>query len=289
MLSQPARGLSTLNAVAQEGFGAFERIAGLLDTAPSIVDSPGAKPLAVASGAVSFRDVVFSYAGGTRALDGFSLEVPAGKTVALVGESGAGKSTVFNLLLRFYEPDAGAILIDGQRADAVTLASLRDNIAIVTQDAFLFNDTIAANIAMGRADAAREDIEAAAKAASADAFIRRLPNGYDTRAGEGGNALSGGERQRIAIARAFLKNAPILLLDEATSALDAESEAAIQAALTRLMKGRTTIVIAHRLSTIRAADIIAGVEKGRVIETGTADALLAKGGYFARVAGLQRA
>ncbi|HBS33959.1 MAG TPA: ABC transporter permease [Parvularcula sp.] len=289
MLSQPARGLSTLNAVAQEGFGAFERIAGLLDRAPSIVDRPGAAPLVLERGAVSFRDVVFSYDGGTRALDGFSLEVPAGKTVALVGESGAGKSTVFNLLLRLYEPDAGAILIDDRRIDAATLASLRENIAIVTQDAFLFNDTIAANIAMGRAGATRAEIEAAAIAASADAFIRKSPNGYETCVGEAGNALSGGERQRIAIARAFLKNAPILLLDEATSALDAESEAAIQGALARLMKGRTAIVIAHRLSTIRAADLIAAVDKGRVIEAGTADALLEKGGYFARVAGLQRA
>ena len=289
MLSQPARGLSTLNAVAQEGFGAFERIAGLLDRAPSIVDRPGAAPLVLERGAVSFRDVVFSYDGGTRALDGFSLEVPAGKTVALVGESGAGKSTVFNLLLRLYEPDAGAILIDDRGIDAATLASLRENIAIVTQDAFLFNDTIAANIAMGRAGATRAEIEAAAIAASADAFIRKSPNGYETCVGEAGNALSGGERQRIAIARAFLKNAPILLLDEATSALDAESEAAIQGALARLMKGRTAIVIAHRLSTIRAADLIAAVDKGRVIEAGTADALLEKGGYFARVAGLQRA
>ncbi len=288
MLSQPARGLSTLNAVAQEGLGAFERIAGLLDTRPSIIDLPGAKPLGAAAGAVSFRDVVFAYDEGKRALDGFSLEVPAGKTVALVGESGAGKSTVFNLLLRLYEPGAGAILIDGQRIDAVTLASLRDGVAIVTQDAFLFNDTIAANIAMGRQGATRADIEAAAKAAAADGFIRRFPQGYDTRVGDAGNALSGGERQRIAIARAFLKNAPILLLDEATSALDAESEAAVQGALGRLMKGRTTIVIAHRLSTIRAADLIAAVDKGRVTETGTPEALAAKGGYFARVEELQR-
>ncbi len=289
MLSQPARGLSTLNAVAQEGFGAFERIASLLDTAPEIRDPAGARPLAVTGGAVSFRDVVFAYEEGKRALDGFSLEVPAGRTVALVGESGAGKSTVFTLLLRLYEPDAGAILIDGQRIDAVTLASLRESVAVVSQDAFLFNDTVAANIAMGKPDASRGDIEAAAKAASADAFIRRLPNGYETRVGEAGNALSGGERQRIAIARAFLKNAPILLLDEATSALDAESEAAIQSALARLMKGRTTLVIAHRLSTIRAADLIAAVDKGRVIETGPHEALLAKGGYYARVSGLQRA
>ena len=289
MLSQPARGLSTLNAVAQEGFGAFERIAALLDTEPAIVDRPGAKRLAVAAGAISFRDVVFSYEEGKRALDGFSLDVPAGKTVAIVGESGAGKSTIFNLLLRLHEPDAGAILIDGQRLDAVTLASLRGAVAVVTQDAFLFNDTVAGNIAMGRPGAPQADIEAAASAANADAFIRRLPSGYDTRVGVGGNALSGGERQRIAIARAFLKDAPILLLDEATSALDAESEAAIQAALGRLIMNRTTLVIAHRLSTIRSADLIAAVDKGRVIETGTSEALLAKGGYFAKVAGLQRA
>jgi subfamily B ATP-binding cassette protein MsbA len=289
MLSQPARGLSTLNAVAQEGFGAFERIAALLDTAPTIADAAGAKPLAVTAGAVSFRDVVFSYAAGTRALDGFSLEVQAGKTVALVGESGAGKSTVFNLLLRLYEPEAGAILVDGQRLDAVTLASLRAGLALVSQDAFLFDDTVAANIAMGKPGAAQAEIEAAAAAAHADGFIRRLPEGYRTRVGEGGNALSGGERQRIAIARAFLKDAPILLLDEATSALDADSEGAIRAALARLMKGRTTLVIAHRLATIRAADMIAVVDKGRVIETGTHETLLARGGYYARVSALQRA
>ncbi|MDZ7629709.1 MAG: ABC transporter ATP-binding protein [Parvularculaceae bacterium] len=287
MLSQPARGLSTLNAVAQEGFGAFERIAGLLDTAPRIAG--GGETLRTGAGAVSFRDVIFSYDGAGRALDRLTLDVPGGKTVALVGESGAGKSTVFNLLLRLYDPEAGAILIDGQRIDAVSLASLRQSIALVSQDAFLFNDTIAANIAMGRPGASREEIEAAARAASADAFIRRLPNGYEALAGEGGGALSGGERQRIAIARAFLKDAPILLLDEATAALDAESEAAIQAALATLMKGRTTIVIAHRLSTIRAADLIVAIDRGRVAEAGTHEALTAKGGYYARVAGLQRA
>lgn len=289
MLSQPARGLSTLNAVAQEGFGAFERIAGLLDTAPRIADRPDARPLEVSAGAIAFRDVAFSYDGRERALDGVTLDMPAGKIAALVGESGAGKSTLFNLLLRLYEPQSGDILIDGQSVSAVTLESLRENIALVSQDAFLFNETIAANIAMGRRGAADADIIAAAEAAAADAFIRRLPKGYDTLAGEGGNALSGGERQRIAIARAFLKNAPILLLDEATSALDAESEAAIQAALARLMKGRTTIVIAHRLSTIRASDLIVAVDRGRVIEAGTHEALLAKGGYYAKVSGLQRA
>jgi subfamily B ATP-binding cassette protein MsbA len=289
MLSQPARGLSTLNAVAQEGFGAFERIAGLLDTAPRIMDRPDASPLTPGSGAIAFQDVRFSYDGAKSALDGFTLDVPPGKTVALVGESGAGKSTIFNLLLRLYEPQSGKILIDGGSIAGVTLESLRNSIALVSQDAFLFNETIAENIAVGRKGAGDADIIAAAEAAAADAFIRRLPKGYETLAGDGGNALSGGERQRIAIARAFLKNAPILLLDEATSALDAESEAAIQSALARLMKGRTTLVIAHRLSTIRASDLIVAVDQGRVIESGTHEALLARGGYYAKVLRLQQA
>ena len=289
MLSQPARGLSTLNAVAQEGFGAFERIAGLLDTAPRIIDRPDARPLAAGPGAIAFQDVWFSYDGAKSALDGFTLDVPPGKTVALVGESGAGKSTIFNLLLRLYEPRSGEILIDGRSIAGATLESLRDSIALVSQDAFLFNETIAENIAVGRKGAGDADIIAAAEAAAADAFIRRLPKGYETLAGDGGNALSGGERQRIAIARAFLKNAPILLLDEATSALDAESEAAIQTAIARLMKGRTTLVIAHRLSTIRASDLIVAVDKGRVIETGTHETLLARGGYYAKVLRLQQA
>ncbi len=289
MLSQPARGLSTLNAVAQEGFGAFERIAALLDTRPSIVDVPGAKPLAVTGGAISVQNVSFSYDGEKPALDGFSLEVPAGKTVALVGESGAGKSTVFNLLLRLYEPDSGEIQIDGQPIGGMTLHSLRNAMALVSQDAFLFNDTIAANIGVGRRGAANEEIRAAAEAAAADGFIKRLPRGYETPVGEAGNALSGGERQRIAIARAFLKDAPILLLDEATSALDAESEAAIKIALARLMKGRTTVVIAHRLSTIRAADLIAVIDRGKVIEVGAHETLVARNGYYARVSRLQQA
>ncbi len=287
MLSQPARGLSTLNAVAQEGFGAFERMLALIDAAPTITDAQDAKDKAVSAGAVSFRDVSFSYDGTNAALQGFSLEVPAGKTVALVGESGAGKSTVFNLLTRLYEPQSGTISIDDQNIDTVRLKSLRDAIAVVSQETILFDDTVAANIALGRPGASRADIADAAKAAAADAFIAALPNGYDTTVGESGGNLSGGQRQRIAIARAFLKNAPILLLDEATSALDAESESLIQEALARLTKGRTTIVIAHRLSTIRAADMIVAMDKGRVIETGAHDAMLAKGGYYARVAKLQ--
>jgi len=289
MLSQPARGLSTLNAVAQEGFGALEEMLHLIDLTPTIVDRPGAKPLEAARGAISFRDVAFSYDGAKPALDGFSLDIPAGATVALVGESGAGKSTVFNLLLRLYEPDAGAILIDGVDIGALTLNSLRDRIAVVAQEGFLFNDTVAANIGFGRLGATRAEIIEAAKAAAADDFIQALPGGYDAIVGESGANLSGGQRQRIAIARAFLKNAPILLLDEATSALDAESEKAIQDALARLSKGRTTIIIAHRLATIRKADMIVAVEKGRVVESGRHDALLAKGGYYSKVSRLQGA
>ena len=289
MLSQPARGLSTLNAVAQEGFGAFERMLALIDTAPTIADRPDARTLAVKAGAVAFRDVSFSYDGADAALNAFSLDVPAGRTVALVGESGAGKSTVFTLLARLYAPQRGVIEIDGENIAEMTLASLRASLALVSQDGVLFNDTVAANIGFGRLGAGQGDIVAAAQAAAADDFIRSLPNGYETRVGEAGGNLSGGQRQRIAIARAFLKNAPILLLDEATSALDAQSEAAIQQALARLAKGRTTIVIAHRLSTIRGADIIVAMEKGRVVEAGRHEELLARGGYYARVARLQAA
>ncbi|MEX0646078.1 MAG: ABC transporter ATP-binding protein, partial [Parvularculaceae bacterium] len=257
LLSQPARGLSTLNAVLQEGFGAFERMIELIDAKPTISDRPNAVPLAVTKGGVSFRGVDFSYSSQAPALKGFSLDVPGGKMLAVVGESGAGKSTVFNLLARFYEPDRGEILIDGVNIAAATLASLRANIAIVSQETILFDDTIRANIAFGDSSAGDSRIFEAARAAAIDDFIQSLPRGLDTQVGEAGGDLSGGQRQRIALARAFLKDAPILLLDEATSALDAESEAKVQGALERLMKGRTTIIIAHRLSTVRAADIIA--------------------------------
>lgn len=287
LLSQPARGLGSLNAVMQEGFGAFERILSLIDTAPAIVDAPGAPPLRVSAGAVAFSNVEFRYGPGAPALNGFSLVVPAGATVALVGESGAGKSTVFNLLARLYEVERGAISIDGQDISGVTIKSLRQSMALVTQETILFDDTIRANIAFGRPQASEAEIVAAAAAAAIDDFIAGLPNGYDTNVGEAGANLSGGQRQRIALARAFLKDAPILLLDEATSALDAESEAKVQAALERLAKGRTTIVIAHRLATVRNADLIAVMENGRVIETGTHDVLIAKSGVYARLSALQ--
>lgn len=287
LLSQPARGLSSLNAALQEGLGAFERMLDMIDRAPTVVDAIEAPPLAVTKGAVSFREVFFSYAPGAAALDGFSLDVPAGATVALVGESGAGKSTVFHLLPRLYDVGGGQIVIDAQNIAGVTLASLRKAIAVVSQEAILFNDTMRANIAFGRPGAAESEIVEAAKAAAIDDFIRSLPEGYDSVVGEGGANLSGGQRQRIALARAFLKNAPILLLDEATSALDAESEAKVQEAIARLTKGRTTLVIAHRLATVVSADLIAVMDRGRVVELGTHETLLDKGGLYARLAALQ--
>ncbi|MEQ8936054.1 MAG: ABC transporter ATP-binding protein, partial [Amphiplicatus sp.] len=287
LLSQPARGLSSLNAALQEGLAAFERMLDMIDRAPSVVDAIEAPPLAVTKGAVSFREVFFSYVPGAAALDGFSLDIPAGATVALVGESGAGKSTVFHLLPRLYDVDAGSIVIDGQNIAGVTLASLRKAISVVSQEAILFNDTMRANIAFGRPGAGESEIVEAAKAAAIDDFIRSLPEGYDAVVGEGGGNLSGGQRQRIALARAFLKDAPILLLDEATSALDAESEAKVQEAIARLTNGRTTLVIAHRLATVVSADLIAVMDKGRVAELGAHRALLEKGGLYARLAALQ--
>jgi subfamily B ATP-binding cassette protein MsbA len=227
--------------------------------------------------------VRFAYHPGQPTLETVGFDVPAGKKIALVGPSGAGKSTLFNLLLRFYEPDSGKIEIDGQDIATVTLSSLRAAMALVTQEAFLFDESIRANIAFGRAGASEDAIVDAAKAAAAHDFIAALPNGYDTRVGEGGLRLSGGQRQRIAIARAMLRDAPILLLDEATSALDTENERQVQDALKRLMKGRTTIVIAHRLTTVLDADVIYVLDGGRVVESGAHGELIARGGLYARL------
>ena len=229
----------------------------------------------------------FSYDGETPVLKDINLEVKAGETVALVGRSGGGKSTILNLVPRFYEISAGEILIDHAPARDVTLESLRDNIGLVTQETLLFNDTIRANIAYGRLDATQEEIEQAARNAAAHDFIAELPDGYDTMVGEHGLRLSGGQRQRVAIARAMLKNAPILLLDEATSALDTESEQIVQEALGRLMQGRTTIVIAHRLSTVMHADRIYVLDKGRIVEVGKHSELVAKGGLYAQLSKIQ--
>ena len=284
---QPVKTLAGINASLQEGMAAAQRIFDILDTEPTITDAPNAKPLAIKGGEIRFRDVQFSYANGAVALRGVSLTVPAGKRVALVGSSGAGKSTILNLVPRFHDATAGNITIDGQPLREVTVASVRGAIALVSQEITLFDDTIKANIAYGRVGAADAEIVAAAKAAAADEFIRRLPQGYDTLVGEHGVKLSGGQRQRIAIARAMLKDAPILLLDEATSSLDTESERHVQAALDTLMLGRTTVVIAHRLSTVTGADLIYVIDGGRVVEHGTHAELLRQQGVYARLYALQ--
>ena len=289
MLSQPARGLGTLHAIMQEGFGAFERMLGLIDARPTITTRPGAPDLAQGPGAIRFEGVGFSYHKDATALEEVSLDIPAGKTVALVGESGAGKSSLMNLLPRLYEPTSGRILIDGHDIAEVSLRSLRARIALVSQDAVVFDMSALENIAFGRPGASRAEIVTAAEAAAANEFISVMADGYDTPLGEGGAGLSGGQRQRIALARAFLKDAPILLLDEPTSALDAESEAKIQEALKRLTAGRTTLVIAHRLSTVKDADLIVVMDRGRIIETGTHDELMERKGAYAKQASLQLA
>ena len=284
---QPMKSLAGLNASMQEGLAAAQRIFTVLDIEPAIRDKPGAAILAVSGGEIRFDRVEFAYANGNVALKNISLTVPAGKRVALVGSSGAGKSTVLNLVPRFYDVASGRITVDGQDLRDVTLASLRAAIALVSQEVTLFDDTVKANIAYGRFDASDADIFAAAKAAAADEFIRGLPQGYDTAVGEHGVKLSGGQRQRIAIARAMLKNAPVLLLDEATSSLDAESERQVQSALNALMQNRTSVVIAHRLSTVIGADLIYVMEGGRVVEQGTHAELLRREGVYARLYALQ--
>ena len=289
MLSQPARGLGTLHVIMQEGFGAFERMLGLIDARPTITTRPGAPDLALGPGAIRFEGVGFAYHKDATALEEVSLDIPAGKTVALVGESGAGKSSLMNLLPRLYEPTSGRILIDGHDIAEVSLRSLRARIALVSQDAVVFDMSALENIAFGRPGASRAEIVTAAEAAAANEFISVMADGYDTPLGEGGAGLSGGQRQRIALARAFLKDAPILLLDEPTSALDAESEAKIQEALKRLTAGRTTLVIAHRLSTVKDADLIVVMDRGRIIETGTHDELMERKGAYAKQASLQLA
>ena len=283
MAYQPIKSLANLNSAMQGGLGAAERIFAMLDHAPDIADKVDAQELTVRNGEISFRDVQFDYADGTSAINGVSFEVPAGSVVALVGASGSGKSTLLNLIPRFFDISGGSVQFDGQDVRDTTLVSLRNAVALVTQDATLFDDTVRANIAYGRMTATEDEIRAAARAAAADNFIESLKDGYDTMTGEDGTRLSGGQRQRIAIARAMLKNAPVLLLDEATSALDSESERKVQDDLRTLMKGRTTLVVAHRLSTIIDADIIHVLDKGRIIESGSHDELLARGEAYARL------
>ncbi|MDR2417221.1 MAG: ABC transporter ATP-binding protein/permease [Holosporales bacterium] len=280
---RPLKSLLNLNATMQEGLAAAQRLYAILATRPRVIDRVGAKDLVTSKGRVIFESVRFSYREGTEALSDVSFVVEPGRKVALVGASGAGKSTLLSLLLRFYDPAHGRILIDGQDIAHVTQASLRRALSLVSQDISLFDDTVRANIAYGSPQASFETIQKAAKASAAHEFIQELPQGYDTPIGENGVTLSGGQRQRLSIARAMLKNAPILLLDEATSALDGASEQKVQQAINYLTKGRTTLMIAHRLSTILDADEIFVLDRGTLVERGKHEDLLTRRGMYAHL------
>jgi ATP-binding cassette, subfamily B, bacterial len=288
-LFAPLDALVHAASAATQAAGGVHRIIELLQEPEDVVDAPGATPL-VLNGppSIHFQDVTFAYRDSDPALVAIDLLIPAGATVALVGASGAGKSTLAALILRVADPSHGRVLIDGADARALTLRSLREQVAILLQDTYLFPVPVRENIAYGRPDATTEQIEAAARAAGAHEFVARLPDGYDTMVGPRGATLSGGERQRIGIARALLKDAPILILDEPTSALDAETEANLLSALELLRRGRTTLIISHRLSTIWNADRILVLERGSVVEEGTHAELLARGGPYARMHEVQR-
>ncbi|MDR3631842.1 MAG: lipid A export permease/ATP-binding protein MsbA [Desulfocapsaceae bacterium] len=277
---EPVKSVSEMNSTVQQGMAAATRVFSLLDVEPEIADLPGATELGPFCKAIEFKKLSFSYDAKNTVLTDINLTIPAGQVLAVVGPSGGGKTTLSNLIPRFLKVEAGAILIDGQDITSVTLRSLRSQIAMVTQQTILFNDTVRNNIAYGDLNRSEQEIMAAAEAAHALSFINELPDGFDTVIGEGGSRLSGGERQRITIARALLKNAPILILDEATSALDTESEREVQKALENLMKNRTTLVIAHRLSTIKNANRIIVVKNGSIVEEGTHDELIALDGEY---------
>jgi subfamily B ATP-binding cassette protein MsbA len=286
LLYDPFKGLTKTNNVVQQGLAAAGRIFEMLDEPSDVVERPGAATLGGFADAIRFENVSFRYEAEP-VLREIRLEIRRGEAVALVGRSGGGKSTLADLIPRFYDVTSGRLTIDGYDVRDLTLRSLRGQIALVTQFTFLFNDSVRNNIAYGDVGTSMERIEAAARAANAHGFIAELPNGYDTVIGELGVKLSGGQRQRLAIARALLKNAPILILDEATSALDNESERLVQEAIERLMAGRTTLVIAHRLSTIRHADRIAVLDRGRIVEEGTHEDLIARSGEYRRLYDLQ--
>jgi ATP-binding cassette subfamily B protein len=289
MAYEPARRLGRLQVRMAQACIGVQMMFDLIDTKPALTDRPGAKDLAVPGGEIRFDGVTFGYVQDEPVLKNLSLTAAAGKTTALVGLSGSGKTTMMNLILRFWDPWSGKVEVDGQDIAAVRLASLRDKIALVSQDVFLFQGTIRDNIRAGREGATDAEVIAAAKAAYAHHFIEALPGGYETPVGELGAQLSGGQRQRVSIARAFLKNAPIILLDEPTSALDSESEQAIQRALAQLTERRTTLVIAHRLATVLNADCIHVLEHGQVVESGTHAQLLRNDGLYARLYEIQYA
>ena len=284
LFTTPLENILNFTETFQKAFAGFARFVEVLRTRPDVRDAANAKPLVVSEGAISYRNVCFAYPDEPEApvIRDLCLDVAPGKTVALVGPSGGGKSTTCALLPRFYDVDAGSILIDGQDVRSVTQKSLREAIGLVQQDVYLFDGTIAENIAYGKPNATADEIALAAQRARVDEFALQMPYGYETQVGERGTRLSGGQKQRIAIARVFLKDPSILILDEATSALDNESELAVQESLADLAKGRTTLVIAHRLSTIRDADEIVTMEDGQVVERGTHDDLLARNGTYAR-------
>ncbi len=277
---QPLKQIASLQNALTEGMIAARRVFAILDSTRFVSESDGARDLVVREGAIRFEGVDFSYDGAVPVLRDLTVEIPAGTRVALVGPSGSGKSTFLNLLLRFYDPERGRILIDGQDLRDATLASVRHASALLTQDPVLFDDTVAANIRYGSPHADAAAISAAARAADAEEFILALPQGYDTRVGEAGGLLSGGQKQRVAFARAMLRGAPILLLDEPTSALDAQAEAKVQRTLDTLFEGRTVVMIAHRLSTVKKADLILVFDKGRIVEQGDHETLLARGGLY---------
>ena len=279
----PAAALAGIQVQIVSALAVFERIFEYLDMTPEEYDPPGAIALPEVAGDIAFEEVVFSYDGTRNVLDGISFHVRPGEVAAFVGPSGAGKTTITSLVPRFYDPQEGRVLVDGHDLRGVTLESLRRNIGIVTQETYLFHDTVAANLRYGKPDATDAELEAAARAANIADFIASLPLRYETVVGERGHKLSGGERQRLAIARVLLKDPRILILDEATSSLDYENEAAIQKALEVAMRGRTSLVIAHRLSTVLAADIIFVVDNGRIVEQGRHATLLARGGLYSRL------
>jgi len=287
MLYRPVRKLGKMHNVFQEAMAATERVFEVLDTEPDVKDRPGAVRFPGLRECIEFRRVYFQYDGSEAVLKNINLRIDRGQTVALVGLSGAGKSTLVDLIPRFYDVSSGAIFIDGVDVRDIQLRSLREKIGIVTQETILFNDTVANNIAYGRRDASRKEIEEAARLAYAHQFIVELPEGYDTVIGERGAKLSGGQRKRLAIARALLKNPDILILDEATAELDSESEELVQQALQNLMAGRTTIAIAHRLSTIYQADKIVVIDNGQIVQTGRHEELIKQEGIYRRLYNLQ--